>query len=123
MRMMKGIFFFVVAFVVACVIILTFMQPPFHVAVGAKLLWYQTPPVPVFYYLAGAFAAGLLFGFVVFIYYYTQQGLELRETQREVRDKEVEAESLTGLLRQANVEIEALQSAQSASTAVKGLAS
>ena len=109
MRMMKGIFFFLVAFVAASIVILTFMQPPFQVLAGAKVLWYQTPVIPVYWYLIAAFAIGLLFGFVVFIYYYTQQGLAKREVESELSKADRENASLKELLREANTEIETLQ--------------
>jgi hypothetical protein len=106
MRVFQGIFFFIVAFIVACAILLTFMQEPFRVLVGAKLLWYRTPAIPVYGYLAGAFALGLLFGFVVFIYYYTHQSLALRESKREAASLAAELETLRASLRSSGSELE-----------------
>jgi uncharacterized integral membrane protein len=106
MRVLQGIFFFIVAFVAACVILLTFMQEPFQVKVGAKLLWYQTQAIPVYIYLAGAFVLGLLFGFVVFIYYYTHQSMTLRESRKAARDLESEIEKLRAALAHAGTELD-----------------
>lgn len=115
MRAFKGIFFFIIAFILACVVLLTFMQEPFQVKVGAKLLWYQTQAIPVYWYLIGAFTLGILFGFVVFIYYYTQQSLTLHERNKEIREQAAEIEALRSTLRETSAEQEQLKNNKVAS--------
>ena len=56
MRFLKAAVLFGVAFVAAWVIIFTFIQSPFHQTVPAKLLWYQTPPYPIYYMLGAPIA-------------------------------------------------------------------
>jgi hypothetical protein len=102
--MMKGIFFFLVAFVVACIVLLTFMQEPFRVLVPAKLMWYQTPAIPVYYFLIGAFVIGLLFGLVTLMYYWGSLSMALTEQKRLVRDKDKELENLRGSVKSTEAE-------------------
>jgi hypothetical protein len=94
MRVFKGLFFFLVAFIAACIILLTFMQPEFLKPVPAKLLWYQTQAIPVYYFLIGAFVIGLLFGLVVFLYYWGSLSMSLSEQKRTVRERDQEIEAL-----------------------------
>jgi hypothetical protein len=65
MRLLRAGLGFGISFAFAWVIIFTFMQDPFRTAVSAQLFAYQTPPVAIYWYVLGAFVAGLLGGTVV----------------------------------------------------------
>ena len=51
--------------------------------VPARILAYQTPPIPVYLYVAGAFGIGLILGLWVALYYFVVQkrllGLKSKE--------------------------------------------
>ncbi|MBD3242316.1 MAG: DUF1049 domain-containing protein [Chitinivibrionales bacterium] len=96
MRFLKAAVFFAVSFIVAWVIIFTFIQPPFHQAVPAKLLWYQTDPYPIYYYLVGALVVGLAIGIAVSAYYYITLSSELRKARRKARHAEEELAAMRG---------------------------
>ncbi len=94
MRFLKAAVFFAVSFVAAWVIIFTFIQPPFHQAVPAKLLWYQTDPYPIYYYLIGALVVGLAIGITVGAYYYITLSAELRKARKKARNAEEQLDSM-----------------------------
>lgn len=81
MRFMKWTLFFAVSFVAAWIIIFTFIQEPFQTLVPAKLLYYTTPPVPIYYYLAGSFVLGLGIGLGVAIYNFISLSMQLRKSR------------------------------------------
>jgi hypothetical protein len=91
---MKGLFFFGIAFVAACVVLLTFMQQPFQTQAHADLLWYKTPDIPVYYFLIGAFVLGLLFGLVALLYYWGSLSMALRDERRKVKRLQDEMETV-----------------------------
>ncbi|MCU0608168.1 MAG: LapA family protein [Chitinispirillaceae bacterium] len=64
MRLFTWLLLFVITFVFALVLVLTFMQPEFKQEVGAQILTYSTRPLPVYIYVLGAFVAGLGIGIV-----------------------------------------------------------
>lgn len=96
MRFLKAAVFFAVSFAAAWVIIFTFIQPPFHQAVPAKLLWYQTDPYPIYYYLIGALVVGLAIGLAVTAYYYITLSSELRKARKTARSAQEELDALRG---------------------------
>ena len=62
MRTFKVLVLFLIAFVFAWIILATFTQAPFKAPVSAVVLWYQTPPLPIFWYVAGAVFLGIAIG-------------------------------------------------------------
>ena len=70
MKLMKWLLVFIVAFIVAAILIFTFIQEPFRQLVGARILTWRTPAVPIYAYVAGAFGIGLLFGLGTTLYYF-----------------------------------------------------
>lgn len=68
MRFLKWGIIFAIAFAVSWVVIFTFNQEPFKIAVPAKILFWQTRSIPVYAYITGAFALGLFIGVCVVIY-------------------------------------------------------
>jgi hypothetical protein len=83
MRFLKWSVLFVAAFMMAWILIFTFIQEPFKYMVPARILAYQTPPIPVYLYVAGAFGIGLILGLWVALYYFVVQkrllGLKSKE--------------------------------------------
>jgi hypothetical protein len=102
MRFLKWSVIFVAAFVMAWILIFTFIQEPFKNMVPARILTYQTPPIPVYLYVAGAFGAGLLLGLWVALYYFIVQKRLLGMKSKEASTLEDE------LIRNRN-ELERLQ--------------
>lgn len=94
MRFIKAGIFFAVSFAIAWILIFTFIQAPFHHPVPAKLLWRQTPPYPIFYYLIGAFVIGLAIGIGISVYYYVVLSVQVHKKAREARKAEKRARAL-----------------------------
>jgi hypothetical protein len=93
MRMMTWLFLFVIAFFIALVLVLTFMQPEFKKEVGAQVLMLHTKPFPVYLYVLGAFLAGLALGMGAALYNFIRAkagGLrmnrQIRELERQLAD-------------------------------------
>jgi hypothetical protein len=80
MKIIKWIGVFVVAFLLAWVLIFTFMQEPFKESVSAKILTMRTPAIPIYLYVAGSFAIGLLAGcaFAMYTYVTVQAKVHLK---------------------------------------------
>ena len=98
MRIITWLLLFLVAFFVALVLVLTFMQPEFKVAVGAQILTIKTRPIPVYLYVLGAFVAGLLLGFLSLVTGYVRakadafrKGKLIRELEQQRDDAERKA--------------------------------
>lgn len=102
MRFLKWSVLFVAAFMMAWILIFTFTQEPFKYMVPARILAYQTPPIPVYLYVAGAFSIGLLIGLWVALYYFIVQ-------KRLLGMKSKEASSLEEELNRNRNELERLQ--------------
>ena len=94
MRFLKAGLFFLVSFLLAWVVIFTFIQQPFHQTVPAKILWYQSPPYPIYYYLLAALCTGLAIGIVMTLYYYVTFSSAARARKRELRDMTDQNEAL-----------------------------
>jgi hypothetical protein len=90
MKLLKWILIFVVAFMVAWVLIFTFTQPPFAQGVPAKIFTYRTPSIPVYIYVAGAFLTGLLLGCSLALYNYITGSLKVRKISKKLRSVESE---------------------------------
>lgn len=106
MRIAKWMVVFAFAFLVAWILIFTFTQEPFSMAVPVLLLGYRTPPIPIYAYVASAFGIGLLIGFFAAAYYYLVGQAGIRSKKRQIKGLEQE-------LARVNGELELLKSAQS----------
>lgn len=88
MRFLTWILLFVLTFVVALVMVLTFMQPEFKQVVGAQILTLKTRPIPVYLYVLAAFVFGLGLGTSAAIYNFIRsKALEIRKN-RQIRELE-----------------------------------
>lgn len=100
MNLLKWALIFSIAFVMAWVLIFTFTQKPFYEQVPAKIFSYQTPAVPMYAYVSGAFGVGLLLGLVIALYYYISKQAELFKRARKIRSLEDELDSLKSSMEQ-----------------------
>ncbi|MDG5813873.1 lipopolysaccharide assembly protein LapA domain-containing protein [Chitinispirillales bacterium ANBcel5] len=89
MKISKWIAVFVLAFIIAWIVIFTFIQEPFALTVPMKLLWYTTPGIPIYVYVVSAFAIGLLIGFLIAGYYYLTGQAGLRKKSRRIKALEL----------------------------------
>jgi uncharacterized membrane protein YciS (DUF1049 family) len=94
MRMIKWFLFFGIAFAFSWVLIFTFMQEPFRAMVTAKVLWYQSKPYPIYYFVLGSFTIGLLVGIVLLLYNFIFLNVQLHRANKRIRELE-EQTSLT----------------------------
>lgn len=88
MRTFTWLLLFAVALLMALVMVLTFMQPPFQERVGARILTIPTHAIPVYMYVLGAFIAGLFFGVLTLLP--GMIGLKLEGGRRGKRIRELE---------------------------------
>jgi uncharacterized membrane protein YciS (DUF1049 family) len=94
MRMFSWILLFVLAFFVALILVLTFIQPEFKQSVGAQILTYKTRQLPVYFYVIGAFALGLGLGIMQALYTFIRTRTEIFRKNRKIRELEGQVESL-----------------------------
>jgi uncharacterized membrane protein YciS (DUF1049 family) len=84
MKILKWIVSFAIAFLVAWILIFTFIQEPFKVPASARILTYWTPAIPIYAYVAGAFGLGLLLGLFAAFYYYVVLQSKVHKSSREL---------------------------------------
>jgi hypothetical protein len=72
------------------VLVLTFIQPEFKVAVGAQILTHKTQRIPVYFYVLGAFILGLAMGTVAAIYGFVRA--KASDFRKNKRIRELESE-------------------------------
>ncbi|NLW31720.1 MAG: LapA family protein [Fibrobacter sp.] len=90
MRVIKWLAIFGAAFFAAWILIFTFTQPQFKETASARIFTYYTPPIPVYLYVAGAFAMGLLIGLAVALYYYITYQARIHKKNKQIRVLEEE---------------------------------
>jgi hypothetical protein len=90
MRLMTWILLFALSFFIALVLVLTFIQPEFKVAVGAQILTHKTQRIPVYFYVLGAFILGLAMGTVAAIYGFVRA--KAGDFRKNKRIRELESE-------------------------------
>ena len=89
MRIVSWLLLFVVAFFIALILVLTFIQPEFRPKVGVQILTYKTPwQLPVYIYVVGAFVAGLGLGIMQALYTFIRTRTEIFRKNRKIRDLE-----------------------------------
>lgn len=90
MNLMKWFLVFIVAFIVAAILIFTFIQEPFRQLVPGRILTWRTPAIPIYAYVAGAFGIGLLFGLGTTLYYYILLQAKMHRKNRAIGDLETQ---------------------------------
>ena len=88
MKVLKWLLIFFVAFLFSWILIFTFIQEPFKELVSAKILMYTAPKIPIYLYVAGAFAIGLLLGLFTAFYYYIVLQKKVHKTTKELHEVE-----------------------------------
>ncbi|MBN1130616.1 MAG: DUF1049 domain-containing protein [Chitinispirillaceae bacterium] len=88
MKMFSWILLFIIAFFIALVMVLTFIQPEFKQLVGAQILTYKTRQMPVYFYVIGGFALGLGLGIVQALYTFIRTRTEIFRKNRRIRELE-----------------------------------
>ncbi len=107
MNFLKWSLFFLVSFAISFILISTFSQDVFKEIVPARILWYATPSIPIYYYITGSFFAGLFIGLFVAVYnYFTSTANSLKKSRR-IKDLEKEVDLLSEQQAQAAPGIEA----------------
>jgi uncharacterized membrane protein YciS (DUF1049 family) len=85
---LKWIMLFLCAFAVAFVIVVTFSQEPFKQMVPAVIFTYHTRPIALYWYVAGALAAGFAAGLCIVVYQYITLNSALYKKDRHIRELE-----------------------------------
>jgi uncharacterized integral membrane protein len=88
MRLLTWLLLFVIVSFMALVLVLTFMQPAFKTEVGVQILTVKTKTFPVYLYVLGAFASGLLFGVLAMLSGYVRSKLDGRRKSKRIRELE-----------------------------------
>jgi hypothetical protein len=104
MHLLRWLLLFVIAFFIALVLVLTFMQPAFRVEVGAQILTFKTRAFPVYLYVLAAFVAGLGLGTMALLFNFigaktesVRKNRHIRELEQRVAEMERTAAAKTGL--------------------------
>jgi uncharacterized membrane protein YciS (DUF1049 family) len=93
MVFVKWLLVFLLSFAVAFVVIITFSQPQFQVQVSAHIFTYNTKALPVWAYVAGALALGLVCGLSVAAYNFVRLRAEMFKKDRQLRTLESELQA------------------------------
>ncbi len=94
MKLLKWGIFFIFAFVVSFIILRTFSQDVFKEAVPARLLGNETPAIPIYMYIAGAFTLGLLIGLFVAVYNFVTSASDSFKKSKRLKELEKEVDFL-----------------------------
>jgi uncharacterized integral membrane protein len=85
---MSWLLLFIIAFFIALVLVLTFMQPAFRVEVGAQVLAFKTRAFPVYLYVLAAFVAGLGLGAAALLFQFISAKTDSIRKNRRIRELE-----------------------------------
>jgi uncharacterized integral membrane protein len=88
MRLFTWLLILILTVFVALVLVLTFMQPAFKTEVGAQILMFKTRTFPVYMYVLGAFAAGLLIGVLAMVLGLVRTRLDIRRKNKRITELE-----------------------------------
>ena len=109
MRFLKWGLIFAIAFAVAWVVIFTFNQEPFKIEAPAKILLWQTKPIPVYVYISGAFFLGLLIGLCITMYEKFSFHRKISKKNKEFRNLEKDFAIVTTDLEQCRRDLSNVQ--------------
>lgn len=90
MKFVKWAAVFVVAFIVAWILIFTFIQEPFKQTAAARILKWWTPAIPIYLYVVGAFVGGLMVGLGVAVFNYVTLQAKVHHYKKEYKTLEVQ---------------------------------
>jgi hypothetical protein len=83
MKVVKWLAVFVIAFLLAWVLIFTFIQTPFKQTASARILTWWTPAIPIYLYVAGSFFIGFVAGLCIAFYNYITLQAKLHRKTKE----------------------------------------
>lgn len=83
MKLIKWLVVFAAAFMLAWILIFTFIQEPFRELAAARILSWWTPAFPIYLYVAGAFVIGFGVGLAVAFYNYVTLQSKLHHKEKE----------------------------------------
>lgn len=83
MKVVKWLAVFVIAFLLAWILIFTFIQAPFKQTASARILTWWTPAIPIYLYVAGSFFIGLVVGLCIAFYNYITLQAKLHHKTKE----------------------------------------
>ncbi|MFW6254738.1 MAG: LapA family protein [Chitinivibrionales bacterium] len=116
MRFAKWAIFFALSFICSWILITTFSQEVFRTPVEAKIITYETPPIPLYGYVLGAFAVGLLLGLFMAIYNYItlsaknrRKNKRMKTLEKELQDSRESQKYLQGEIEQKNAVLDRLR--------------
>jgi len=90
MRLLKWLTVFVVAFIIAWIVIFTFIQDEFKQLASAQLLGYETPEIPVYLFVAGAFGLGFLLGLACLLVNYIALSAGIHKHKKRIKELEID---------------------------------
>jgi hypothetical protein len=90
MRTIKWVLFFFFSFAISWILIITFSQDAFKMTAPVRVLIHTTRPIPIYYYITGAFVVGLLIGLCFTVYYYIALSAKLSKQRKSVASLEEE---------------------------------
>ena len=88
MRLLSWGVTFIIALFIALALVLTFTQPEFKTTVGAQIFTYKTKQLPVYYYVVGAFTAGLLVGVFQALYTFFRSRAQIFHKNGKIKELE-----------------------------------
>jgi uncharacterized membrane protein YciS (DUF1049 family) len=89
MKMISWLLLLCISFLIALVLVLTFIQPEFKQEVSMRLLAFSTRKIPIYLYVLGAFTIGLGFGLITAVVGYFKA--KMVDMKKNKRIKELEA--------------------------------
>jgi uncharacterized membrane protein YciS (DUF1049 family) len=93
-KFVKWGLFFLLAFIVSFILLRTFSQEAFRQIAPGRVLGYRTPEIPIYYFIAGAFAIGLFIGLFIAIYNYIAFTAEGIKKSKRIKDLEKQVDFL-----------------------------
>jgi uncharacterized membrane protein YciS (DUF1049 family) len=118
MRLFSWMVTFIITLFIAMVLVLTFTQQEFKTTVGAQIITYKTRQLPVYLYVAGAFAFGLALGVFQVIFTFIRAKAEIFRKNKMIRELEQKVESLEQQIKELTAKD--IQPAESLESSLKG---
>jgi len=88
MKLLKWFAVFAAAFILAWILIFTFIQEPFKQTAAARVLTWWTPQIPIYLYVAGAFVIGFGAGLCIALVNYVGLQSKLHHKTKECHELE-----------------------------------
>jgi pyruvate/2-oxoacid:ferredoxin oxidoreductase alpha subunit len=93
-QFLKWGLFFVLSFIISSILIFTFSQEPFRQEVPARIITYNTPMIPIYVYVVGAFTIGLFLGLAVAVYNFITGRKQIGRMKKDLKERTRQVEEL-----------------------------